>query len=147
MRLNRKGCEAEKLRLIKNLLNERHTLTTKRKVVPFSVNHKPKAFQQLKAEYIHLLTTFEHDEHSTTQKQKIDFTNNPELLVGNRIQQKFMEDREAQWYEGYVISFDTDSRLHEVVYNGESEFYNLLEDLKDNSLLVHCIMTSIMNNN
>ena len=137
MRLNRKECEAEKLRLIKNLL-KRHALTTKRKVVPFSVNRKPKTFQQLKAEYIHLFTTFEPDEHPTTKKQKIDFTNSPELLVGNRIQQKLMEDGATQWYEGYVVSFDTDSRLHEVVYNGESEhyFYNLLEDFKDNSLLV-----------
>ena len=82
MRLNRKECKAEKLRLIKNLL-KRHTLTIKRKVVPFSVNRKPKTFQQLKAEYINLLTTFEHDKHPTTKKQKIDFMNNPELLVGN----------------------------------------------------------------
>ena len=71
-------------------------------------------------------------------KQKIDFTNNSELLVRNQIQQKFLEDGETQWYERYAVSFDTDSRLHEVVYNGESEhyFFNLLEDLKDNSLLV-----------
>ena len=84
------------------------------------------------------MTSLEHDEPPTAKKQKLDFVNSPELLVGNRIKQKFNEDGEVQWYEGYVVSFNSDSRLHEVVYNGDSEhyFYNLLEDLEDDSLLV-----------
>ena len=113
-------------------------MINKQKVVPFSANRKPKTYNELKADYIHLMTCLEHDKPPTAKKQKLDFVNSPELLVGNRIKQKFNEDGEVQWYEGYVVSFSSDSRLHEVVYNGDSEhyFYNLLEDLEYDSLLV-----------
>ena len=117
-RLNEKECKAEKLRLIKNLL-KRHAMINKQKVVPFSANRKPKTYNELKADYIHLMTCHvQHDVPPTAKKQKLDFVNSPELLVGNRIKQKFNEDGEVQWYEGYVVSFSNDSRLHEVFIMG-----------------------------
>ena len=134
-RLNNRQCQLEKMTLIKNLLRQ-HATIRKQKVVPFSVNRKPKTFYQLKADYISL---FNNQEHIPAKKPRLDFTNNPELMVGNCIKQKFIEDGCEQWYEGYVHAYDPKCGLHEVVYNGESKhyFYNLLEDLEDNSLIIN----------
>ena len=60
-------------------------------------------------------------------------------MVGCRIRHKFIDGKEEQWYEGYVVDYNVESEKHQVVYNGESEqyFFNLVEDLKDNSLVVY----------
>ena len=131
------------MKLIKNLL-KRHAINRKQKVIPFSVNRKPKTIYQLKADYIGLLANQEREEISPAKKPRLDpdYASDPELMVGKRtyMKQKFTEDgaRGEQWCEGCVVAYNANSSLHEVVYNGESEhyFYNLLEDLEDDSLVL-----------
>lgn len=77
-------------------------MNRKRKVIPFSVNRKPKTFYQLKADYIGLLA---NEDTSPGKKARLDldFAGNPELMVKKCIKQKLIEA------EGYVVA---NSGLH-----------------------------------
>ena len=107
------------MKLIKNLL-KRHAINRKQKVIPFSVNCKPKTIYQLIADYIGLLANQEHEEISPAKKPRLDpdYASNPELMVGKCMKQKFTEDGAQgtgeQWYEGYVVAYDANSSLHKL---------------------------------
>lgn len=132
-RCSTRECNAEKLKLVKQLI-KRHCLAKKRKVL-LSTNGKPKSFSELKLDFLQLL---EENGEPPEKQPRLDFQGNPELLVGHRIQHKFMDDGAEQWFDGYVLAYKSDINSHEVVYTGDSEHYtyNLVEDLEDGSLVV-----------
>ena len=61
----------------------------------------------------------------------------PESLVGKEILHKFDVDGEEKWYTGYVISYNAVTRLHEVSYNEENCFFDLLEDFSNGDLIIN----------
>ena len=62
----------------------------------------------------------------------------PASLVGRRICHKFTVDGEDEWYNGYVISYNALTHLHEIMYDGEEEqcYFNLLEDISQGDLSI-----------
>ena len=60
------------------------------------------------------------------------FICNPSALIGRRIKHKFIEEtKEIQWYDGMVLDYDSDTKAHEVIYDGEVDhcFFDLTMDL------------------
>ena len=56
----------------------------------------------------------------------------PATLVGKSIEHKFeVDDGEFEWFQGFVVAYDEETSLNEVVYEGEQEHchFNLVEDL------------------
>lgn len=58
--------------------------------------------------------------------------------MGKCIQHRFETDQSTQWFNGTVISYDPDSKLHEVEYESEEEHCNfdLILDLLNGDLKV-----------
>ena len=62
----------------------------------------------------------------------------PVSLVGKRICHKFEVDGQDEWYDGYVISYNAVTHLHEIVYNGEEHcYFNLQEDILHGDLSIY----------
>ena len=60
----------------------------------------------------------------------------PESLVGKKVLHKFQVEGEEKWYNGYVVSYNAVTHLHEVAYDKEEE-YNLLEDISQGDLIIN----------
>ena len=59
----------------------------------------------------------------------------PESLVGKKVLHKFQVEGEEKWYNGYVVSYNAVTHLHEVAYDEEEYYYfNLLEDISQGDL-------------
>ncbi len=46
----------------------------------------------------------------------------PDSLVGKKILHKFKVEGEEKWYSGYVVSYNTRTHLHEVLYDEEDNY-------------------------
>lgn len=95
----------------------------------FSTNGKPKSLTQLKQDFLQLLQLLPSSQRTTEKNNRVDYTANPSLLVGQRIRHKFIEDGVDM---GYIIAYGNQLNTHEVVYTEDSQHhsYNLIEDLK-----------------
>ena len=100
------------------------------------MNREPKNFLQLKQDFLELLSR--HVEEPAEKRLKLDILENPGLLIGKKVRHKFENNGKEDWYEGYVVSYDSRLKTHEIVYIGGSEhyLYNLVEDIEDGSLVV-----------
>ena len=63
----------------------------------------------------------------------------PESLVGKKVLHKFQVEGEEKWYNGYVVSYNAVTHLHEVAYDEEEEYYyfNLLEGIIQGDLIIN----------
>ena len=60
----------------------------------------------------------------------------PESLVGKRVLHKFEVEGQEKWFSGYVTSYNAQTHLHEVSYEEENFFFNLIEDISVGDLTV-----------
>ena len=134
--LNKHSIETEKIKMIK--LQIRKLSALKKKKVLFSIARKPKTFQQLKVDFLELLQYSPEQLPPPEKRQRIDYNTNPDRLVGERIRHKFLTGGNEEWYEGYVIAYNSELKEHEIIYSGDTTHYhyNLLEDIEDGSLHV-----------
>ena len=61
----------------------------------------------------------------------------PLSLVGRHIHHRFIDESGLEdWYEGFILGYNTTTKLHEVAYVVEEEnfHYNLLQDMADGDL-------------
>ena len=61
-----------------------------------------------------------------------------EALVGRTIMHKFEVDKAEKWFSGVIVSYNPNTHLHEIAYDGEEEhcFFNLQEDLAMDDLII-----------
>lgn len=61
-----------------------------------------------------------------------------ESLVGRKVLHQFEVNNEERWFSGFIITYNPQTHLHEIVYDGEEEhcFFNLMEDLSKGELVV-----------
>ena len=60
--------------------------------------------------------------------------NDPFTLIGKEILHKFtLDSGEDQWFRGMVLSYNSNAKTHELVYEGETEHchFNLFKDIAD----------------
>ena len=70
-----------------------------------------------------------------TQQNAVTFA---ESLVGKKVLHKFEVNTKEQGFTGFVVSYDKQTRLHEVEYDDEEEhcFFDLLQDISQGDLVV-----------
>ena len=61
-----------------------------------------------------------------------------DTLVGRTVMHKFEVEKEEKWFMGFIISYNPNTHLHEIAYDGEEEhcFFNLQEDLARGDLVI-----------
>ena len=68
-----------------------------------------------------------------SMQQQIEVSD-PFSLIGKNILHKFtLDSGEDQWFRGMVLSYDSNTKTHELVYEGETEHchFNLSKDISD----------------
>lgn len=97
--------------------------------IPFTHKGRQRPVKELTADLLHYLDA--NATESNTEQCS------PDSLVGRDICHKFNVDGEEKWFNGYVISYNAVTHLHEVSYEGEQTcFFNLLEDLQSGDLII-----------
>ena len=127
----------EKYALLRTQINIRKKVLKQNIKIPFSHHGKKKPL----ADIIQSLTDFikEHPElpeDDCSVKQQIEISD-PFSLIGKNILHKFkLDSGEDQWFRGMVLSYDSNTRTHELVYEGETEHchFNLCRDISDGDL-------------
>lgn len=51
---------------------------------------------------------------------------------------KFEVDKEEKWFLGFIVSYNLNTHLREIAYDGEDEhcFFNLQEDITRSDLII-----------
>lgn len=60
----------------------------------------------------------------------------PFSLVGKEVNHRFIVESEEQWFHGFVLSYNTNTKMYELVYDGETEhqYFDLREDITNGDL-------------
>lgn len=64
---------------------------------------------------------------------------NPGLLIGHRVNHKFQVNKSTvKWYTGTVVAYNSDSKLHDIVYDGDKDVYSydLTIDICNGDLII-----------
>lgn len=121
----------KKLSLLKDQINIRKKVYKQEIKIPLSQRGKKRPLATIAFELLKFMETQEPSgDHCC---------HDPASLVGKSIEQKFEVDvGEFEWFRGFVVSYDTQTNLHEVAYEDEDEHchFNLLEDLIINNLRI-----------
>lgn len=120
-------CKKKKLALIRDQINIRKKLLNQRVKVYFSHKGRERPLEQIIQDLIDAIECFSASECT-------DF---PESFVGKNILHKFEVDGQEKWFAGHILSYDTKTHLHEVLYDEEDEnlFFNLTDDISNGDLL------------
>lgn len=101
--------------------------------IPFTTKGKQRPLSDIIREFsAHL----EQEESNPVVNSTHNFTS--ESLVGRRVLHRFKVGNDERWFSGFIVSYNTRTRLHEIAYDEEEEhcFFNLLEDLHEGDLIV-----------
>ena len=113
----------KKMSLLKDQINIRKKVYKETIRIPFSQHGKKRPVATIASELMEFMASSE-----LSSKCDID----PVTLVGQSIEHKFeLDGGEFEWFRGFVVNYDAETSLHEIVYEGEEEHchFNLLEDL------------------
>ena len=69
-------------------------------------------------------------------------------VVGKSIEHKFeVDDGEFEWFQGFVVAYDEETSLHEVVYEGEQEHchFNLVHRRPQSCLILIFVSQTFFN--
>ena len=61
----------------------------------------------------------------------------PDTLVWKIILPKFNVEGKEKWYSGHDMSYSARTHLHEVSYDDEHQFFNLLEHISHGDLVIN----------
>ena len=114
----------KKLSLLKDQINIRKKVYKENIRIPFSQHRKKRPVATIASELMEFMASSE----PSSEHGELD----PATLVGKSIEHKFeVGGGEFEWFQGFVVAYDEETSLHEVVYEGEQEHchFNLLEDL------------------
>ncbi len=123
--------KAQKLSLLKTQIRIRKKVLHQNIRITFSHSGKQRPIIDIVKELSdYIQSTFESS----------DFIQNPDSLVGRHISHKFeVEDTsEFKWYHGTILSYNSATKTHEIIYEGEEEhcYFDLSVDLLNGDLKV-----------
>ncbi len=112
----------QQVRIRKKLLDQKTGIT-------FTNHGKQKSLDVLISEVRKLI--HKYSSSASTNAVEIPADSSPYALVGHRIAHRFLSCDEEKWYEGFVLTYNPQTQLHTVVYDGESEncYFNLMDDV------------------
>ena len=122
----------EKYALLRMQINIRKKVL--KQSIKISLSHKGK--QRPLTDIVQNLTDFlkDHPSSSEDTNESISAISDPFALVGKEVLHKFtLDSGEDQWFRGIVLSYNFNSKTHELVYEGETEHchFNLYKDIVD----------------
>lgn len=123
---------AEKRLLLRTQIKIRKRVLGQNICITFSHSRKQRPVAEIVKELSHYIDQFSSECSECIQ--------DPSALVGKRIKHKFelAESREIKWYDGIILGYDTVSKMHEILYDGEDDhcYFNLTVDILTGDLEV-----------
>jgi hypothetical protein len=116
----------KQLAKIREQLNIRKKVLGQKINIPFTTNGKQRAIVDIVQDFL---------THLETEK---NITHSPESLVGVKVFHKFETELGEKWFSGFVITYNAQTKEHEIVYDGEEDhcYFNLFEDIAQGDLIV-----------
>ena len=133
--IDKKGiCEtkkiSEKLKLLKTQISIRKKVLKQDIHIAFTHSRKQRPVYQIIQELSDFIDTNKCDA----------IPSNPSLLIGKAIRHKFqLEDtHEEVWYDGRIIDYDSITKQHQIVYDGDDDSYSfdLCQDIVLGDLII-----------
>lgn len=123
----------KKLAVLREQINIRKKVLKQKVKIPFTHNRKQRQLSDIIRELSDFIAMNSGDSHQGSE------IHTPESLVGRKVLHKFQVEGEEKWYNGYVVSYNAVTHLHEVAYDEEEEYYyfNLLEDISQGGLIIN----------
>lgn len=125
----------KKRALLKEQIKIQKTVYRESINIPFTTKGKQRPLSVLIREFsIHLQCL--GDCNGTQSVVSCTYTS--DTLVGQTAMHKFEVEKEEKWFMGFIISYNPNTHLHEIAYDGEEEhcFFNLQEDLARGDLII-----------
>ena len=125
----------KKRALLKEQIKIRKTVYRESINIPFTTKGKQRPLSVIIREFsTHLQCLGDHD--GTESVASCTYTS--DALVGRTIMHKFEVEKEEKWFMGFIISYNPNTHLHEIAYDGEEEhcFFNLQEDIARGDLII-----------
>ena len=122
----------EKYALLRMRINIRKKVLKQNVKITLSYHGK----QRPLADIIQNLVDFITDHPSQPEdirEHNLDISD-PFSLIGKTVLHKFtLDSGEDQWFKGIVLSYDCNTKMHELIYEGETEhcYFNLRQDISD----------------
>ena len=126
----------KKRSLIREQIDIRKKVLQQKINIPFSKNKRQRSVTELVQELSDFIV--KNPCPNTQQNTESASAVTADSLVGKKVLHKFEVNTKEQWFTGFVVSYDKQTHLHEVVYDGEEEhyFFDLLQDLSEGDLLL-----------
>ena len=129
----------KKRALLKEQIKIRKTVYRESINIPFTTKGKQRPLSYIIRELsTHLQCLGDRDgTESVASRTTHSYTS--EALVGRTIMHKFEVDKAEKWFSGVIISYNPNTHLHEIAYDGEEQhcFFNLQEDLAMDDLIIN----------
>ena len=127
----------KKLKVLRTQVNIRKKVLKQNINIPFSKARK----QRTVPEIINDLKKFiaEHPQQNQSSATHDHMYTDPFSLVGKEINHRFMlESGEEEWFRGFVLSYNTNTKMHELIYDGETDHqhFDLSEDIANGDVMV-----------
>ena len=123
--------KAQKLSLIKTQFKIRKKILHQNIHITFSRSGKHRPIDDIISELS------EYIQNSTSESSHL--IQNPDFFIGKHISHKFeVGTSEFRWYHGTILSYDTATKTHEIIYEGEDEhcYFDLSVDLFNGDLKI-----------
>lgn len=123
----------EKLKLLRTQVNKGKKVLKQKINIPFTKGRK----QRPLSEIVNDLKKFIAENSNLDPSSSTPPSTDPFFLVGKRINHRFIvESGEEQWFHGFVLSYNANTKKYDLVYGGETEhqYFDLSEDIINGDL-------------
>lgn len=128
----------KKCALLKEQIRIRKTVYRESVNVPFTRKGKQRPLSDIIREFSPHLQCLSDRDGTESVASHTSHTYTSNALVGQTIMHKFEVDKEEKCFLGFIVSYNLNTHLHEIAYDGEDEhcFFNLQEDIARGDLII-----------
>ena len=125
----------KKLKLLRTQVNIRKKVLKQRINISFSKTRKQRPLPEIVNDLKKFIAENpNHDPSLLTLPSTDQFS-----LVGKEINHRFIvESGDEQWFHGFVLSYNANTKMHELIYDGETEhqYFDLSEDISNGDVQI-----------
>ena len=121
-----------KLKVLRTQVNIRKKVLKQNINITFTKARKQRPLTDIINDLKKFIT--EYPAHDPLPATPMPTDHDPFSLVGKEIQHRFIvESGEEQWFCGFVLGYNTNNKMHELIYNGETDHqhFDLSEDIRN----------------
>ena len=123
----------KKLKVLRTQVNMRKKVLKQNINIAFSKARKQRPLPEIISD----LEKFIAENPAHIPSPATPMSTDPFSLVGKEIHHRFIvESGEEQWFCGFVLSYNTNTKMHELIYDGETDHqhFDLSEDIRNGDL-------------